>query len=248
VADAGAPLGFGLPGTYSWLTLFAELGFGFNPLHSFALLTLVIGAAFTLIPAVWHIARYRNLDSESRLLLWLFLGPPLCLLLFPLKPHVFQTKHLFALAPIFCLMAGAMIRSLLKNNDSMKVVVFGSVLALINLHSIFHYKSDFVKEDWSGAVSFLEQEDNPSAIVPAPSYLKVPLTRYLKNHKRIYAPTEFDPRQGLWLVELLESPVSFEDLKTKEIVARNREPKREEFFPGELGIIRLTHWKVRTVQ
>ncbi|MDP6115251.1 MAG: hypothetical protein QGG53_25600 [Planctomycetota bacterium] len=274
VAAAGAPLGFRLPGPESWLRLFSELGLGFNPLHSFlwpeswlrlfselgrgfnplhsflwvALIlgpALILGAAFVLVPAVWHAARYQNLNDESRLLLWLFLGPPVCLLLFPFKPHVFQTKHLFALAPMFCLLAGAMVRSLVKSNDSRKALVFGTVLVLINLHSIFHYKSDFVKEDWSGAASFLEHEDVPSAIVAAPSYLRVPLTRYLGDQSRVYSPAEIDPRQDLWLVELLESPVSFEDFKTKEIVARTRKPEREEFFHGELGVIRLTHWKVR---
>ncbi|MDA1138156.1 MAG: glycosyltransferase family 39 protein [Planctomycetota bacterium] len=248
VAAAGAPLGFGVPGIKSWLTLFSELGLGFNPLHSFSWLTLFAGGVFTLIPVAWYVSHYRTLSHESRLLLWLYLGPPVCLLVFPLKPHVFQAKHLFALAPIFCLIAGAMIRSLLRNKGSMKAVAFCSVLALINLHSIFHYKSDFIKEDWPGAVSFLVQEDVPSAIVPAPPYLKIPLTRYLKNQKRVYAPAELDPGQDLWLVELLESPVSFGDLMTKEIVAKNRKPEREEFFPGELGIIRLTHWKVRAAQ
>jgi 4-amino-4-deoxy-L-arabinose transferase-like glycosyltransferase len=248
VAAAGAPLGFRLPGPESWLRLFSELGFGFNPLHSFLWVALILGAAFVLVPAVWHAARYQNLNDESRLLLWLFLGPPVCLLLFPFKPHIFQTKHLFALAPMFCLLAGTMVRSLVKSNDSRKALVFGTVLALINLHSIFHYRSGLVKEDWSGAVSFLEHEDVPNAIVAAPSYLKVPLTRYLGEQSRVYSPAEIDPRQDLWLVELLESPVSFEDTKTKEIVARNRKPEREEFFHGELGVIRLTHWKVRITQ
>jgi hypothetical protein len=248
VAAAGAPLGFRIPGVESWLRMFSEIGLGFNPVHSFGWTTLWIGAGFVLIPAIWHIVRYRDLDNESRLLLWLFLGPPVCLLLFPLKPHLFQTKHLFALAPIFCLLAGGMLSRLLQDRGSLKVVVFGFVLALVNFDSIFHYKTDFVKEDWSGVAAFLEDVGQTDAIVPAPPYLKIPLIRYLKKQGRVYSSAEFDPSQDLWLVELLDSPVSFEDVQTKEVIARAREPEREEFFPGELGIIRLTHWKVRKTQ
>jgi uncharacterized membrane protein len=266
---AGAPMGFGLPSLDSWLRAVAEVSQGFSPFHSsIGLASLVLCCFLALVPVVVAALDRGNGSAERRLLLTLFAAPSVCLLLFPFKPHLFQSKHLFPLCPVYALLlADAFLSPVSGDGMSWRRRLWlagpiaGVAVLIIGLDSLrWYYDQDFVKEDWRGAAAVLSARlGEEEAVVPAPDYLRVPLMRYFpaKKRQRIMSARRFlehrtlpvgqeaastGPPKGFWLVELLNSPVSFEDRSTRELLRVRGVPEEPVVFPGHEGTIRVSRY------
>ena len=265
----GAPLGLSFPPAGSWLLAVCEISQGYNPVHQLAGLTgLVLCFALGLMPVVASARSLQGRTIGQRMLPYLFAVPFAVLLVFPFKPHLFESKHLFLLAPIYSLLlAEALLRPahvVGSTRDRIPAIAgcaSAALVLLINLHSLSHYRDgEFIKEDWRTAAALIEKNaGDGDEIAPAPFYVQFPLLRYLSRERWqlrrtsggagelhfIVPAGEPRPASGaVWLVELF-SPVSFEDLCMKKAVGRGRVPEPLEQLPGSAGTIRITKYVPR---
>ena len=236
-------------------------------LQTAGLAGLVACGLLALTPVVVAALSYRRWEAERRFLLLSFAGPILCLLMFPFKPHFVQAKHLFPLVAIYALLLAEGAAGLweARNTDLPRPAQWAGLIAVIlilvaNLDSLqWYYREDFVKEGWKDAAAFLEEHLAPGeSVIPAPDYLRVPLLRYFPADRRrlVTSAPRFADHQargtdrqreggtltGFWLVELMSSPVSFDDRASKEPLGIRGEPENPVFFPGYEGTIRLSHY------
>lgn len=258
---AGAPMGFQMPGLADLLRLASEIGVGYHPLlRDKPIVYCIIVFVLVTVPVVIFCLGRGSWRPGHCLLLCLLAGPVLCLLFFPFKPHLFESKHLYPMTPfLFLLMAEVVqCRQGAANDPSTRfgAKIAATAVALIlalNIHSlILYHQSDFQKEDWKGAVRFVTKGALlGDLILPAPFYLESPIKRYCPREQqpliRSIRPGIKDSSklsltsyENIWLIELLDSPVSYEDKLSRGIAQRNRKAEQARIFPGILGTVRVT--------
>jgi len=261
-------MGLSLQDLGRWLRILPEVSQGASPLLQTAgLAGLAACGLLALAPVVVAALNFRRWEAERRFLLFVFAGPILCLLLFPLKPHFVQSKHLFPLVSVYVVLLAEGAAGLWEAQGTGQprqaqwAGLIAAILILIaNLDSLqWYYREDFVKEGWKDATALLEEHLGPGeSVIPAPDYLKVPLLRYFPADRRhlVTSARRFaehkargtDRRSqgatltGFWLVELMNSPVSYDDRASKEQLGIRGEPENPVFFPGHEGTIRLSHY------
>lgn len=269
---AGAPMGFSMPDAAALARSPAEISQGFHSLHtSLGMPGLALFSLLALFPLFAAGTGQGGSRPATRFLLILFFGPFLCLLVFPFKPHLFESKHIFAVTPFyFLLVADVFCGERERQAGTLRACIrWGGMLSAVailalNLSSLAEYFSaGFVKEDWRTAAALLSQEaGGRDLVIPSPGYLQYPLRRYLpagKQDRIKTIPELLGQKEGqgddlprilgggeissLWLVELLQSPVSFEDPLVRQIVGQGRKIEFSRAFPGRLGTVRITRYR-----
>lgn len=273
LAAAGAPLGFHLPDPKALALTLVEIAQGFNSMHNqWGWASLSLALTLALLPVLAAVMSVWPEGPRHRMLPILLAGPFLCLVVFPMKPHVLESKHLFPVVPVYFLLLAESFRTPARGVPGPGWRLYlrhsGRIAAawvvLLNILSLFSsFNPSYVKEDWRTAASWLAREAGPRDIIlPAPEYLQYPLRRYLPASRQSLVKAlpelieegegaDFSPRMKpewveapcLWLVELLDSPVSFEDSLAREMVARSRQAGPPRDFPGRLGRVRVSPFR-----
>ncbi|MCH2176960.1 MAG: glycosyltransferase family 39 protein [Lentisphaeria bacterium] len=196
-------------------------------------------------------------NIENIYILLLFFIPILCISLFPLKPHIVESKHLiFLLFPIALLFSSS-----LNLSEKWPIIsrFFLVVLILTNLMTLTRYWSQTgTKEAWNYSVDMIYKEIEPGDIFfTAPFYLEYPLEIYL-DKKAINNPIyhifqyRFEPEKKdfilskikqaprIWLIELKDSPVSFHDTESLRIVLKDHTLTKPVELKAKNGTIKIT--------
>ena len=197
-------------------------------------------------------------DPLVLLLLLAVLVPILCLIVFPWKPHQIESKHLLGVLPAtLCLIAGGSYPISWQKRGFIPIL---AVIILANNWALHQYWSPTgTKEAWSKTADFLaEYAKENDVIIPAPFYLEYPMSIYAYR-RQIPTPIadvysiiqlEEEPENPsmesimeapmAWILELRDSPVSFEDTRTIRYFTVGRLKGNSKEFRGRNGTIVLT--------
>lgn len=193
---AGAPMGYHVPAPAEIGRCIREMALGFNPateqLSGWSGLVLVLLIA---TPILLLAIRWQKLSPTHRAFPVLVAVPLLCLVFFPFKPHTIESKHLFALAPLYflavsvCIYGDCGVRkaaSLAGSRAGKFVMLIAAAVLVLNAAGLKHYfQDDFVKERWRDAAAHIESRlQLGDLIVPAPFHLEYPLELALEPEHR----------------------------------------------------------------
>lgn len=267
---AGSPMDYRLPDAGTIFRSLAEVAVGLEPFgrHSEGEWT-VLAAIVAAAPLLVLLTAWCRLSAMQRSLVVMVVGPVVCLVFFPFKPHILEAKHLLGLLPVYALCIGQTTTLFSRPPGSgwrslLKAGVWGilPVVLALNACSLTNYfRGPLVKENWRAAGEFLNSRlDESDIVMPGPFYLEYPLELYLipehrerlKTVSELYAEvvdgdgvplsedSSYRDARTIWLVELLDSPVSYRDTDTITVAVQGRWAAGEAVFPGRLGTIRLT--------
>ena len=182
----------------------------------------------------------------ASLLLFFWLLLPLFLALsFPLRVHIFQSKHLIFSSPAYYLLLS---RGLIKLKSWKVSVALLSLLILLNFASLrLYYLEDFVKEDWRGTVNYVEENSRPEDIILFdPNYLGFAFDYYYSGsldragiHKENFpqiAPILRANYERIWLIRSY-SPVSRPSEAAQAWLKEEYLLRKTKEFPGLKGHI-----------
>lgn len=144
---------------------------------------VAVTALAPLVVAFWLLFRRERLRHASLCLSFL-LGPVVCLAVLPMRPHIFESKHLVFLNPLYFVVIASVVST---TSRRLVPVALLAVVMVINLYAICGAR-DLAKEDWRAAARFLEEREQPEdEMLLYPAYLAYPLGCYYRGGLHIPA-------------------------------------------------------------
>lgn len=174
-------------------------------------LVAAAGMVLVALPLLCLLLVAGRLRGAALMLVLLVAVPFACVGVLPLRPHVFEAKHLVFVAPFLFMMLGA------EGARTRGRFITVSVAALVLLVNAFgnriYLRPEYHKEPWRAVVRRIENEWRPGDIIAAvPPYAAHVLRRYCREPLAGRIVSVADPRElealaasgdaGIWLVQL----------------------------------------------